>query len=80
MGHLLYLMFRCDGDVMENLEFLWDLNTPQVSFERQGSFRFENLKFNPITSNIFKLFRRIKYKLFIKLSPESSDYFARCIY
>ena len=28
MGHLLYLMFRCDGDVMESLEFLWDLNTP----------------------------------------------------
>ena len=28
MGHLLYLMFRCDGDVMESLKFLWDLNTP----------------------------------------------------
>ena len=31
MGHLLYLMFRCDFDVMENLESLEkfrDLNTP----------------------------------------------------
>ena len=27
MGHLLYLMFRCDGDVMESLEILWELNT-----------------------------------------------------
>ena len=30
MCHLLYLMFRCDGDVMENLEsleILWELNT-----------------------------------------------------
>ena len=34
MGHLLYLMFRCDGDVMESLdfgEFLRDLNTPRVN-------------------------------------------------
>ena len=33
MSHLLYLMFRCDGDVMESLdfgEFLRDLNTPPV--------------------------------------------------
>ena len=33
MGYLLYLMFRCDGDVMESLDFggvLWDLNTPCV--------------------------------------------------
>ena len=33
MGHLLYLMFRCDGDVMENLEILeilWELNTAWV--------------------------------------------------
>ena len=33
MGHLLYLMFRCDGDVMENLDFggfLVHLNTPGV--------------------------------------------------
>ena len=32
MGHLLYLIFRCDFDVMENLERVekfWDLNTPQ---------------------------------------------------
>ena len=27
MNHLLYLMFRCDFDVMENLE---DLNTPII--------------------------------------------------
>ena len=33
MGHLLYLMFRCDFDVMEsleNLEEFGDLNTPVV--------------------------------------------------
>ena len=32
MGHLLYLMFRCDFDVMESLERVekfWDLNAPQ---------------------------------------------------
>ena len=29
MCHLLYLMFRCDGDVMENLEILWKLNTAE---------------------------------------------------
>ena len=29
MSHLLYLMFRCDFDVIEILEFLWDLNTPE---------------------------------------------------
>ena len=32
MRHLLYLMFRCDVDVMENLEwgeFFWELNTAQ---------------------------------------------------
>ena len=31
MDHLLYLMFRCDFDVMESLDFVggfWDLNTP----------------------------------------------------
>ena len=36
MSHLLYLMFRCDFDVMENLDFVggfWDLNTPR-SFRR----------------------------------------------
>jgi len=32
MGHLLYLMFRCDGDVMESLEILWELNTAMVVF------------------------------------------------
>ena len=26
-GHLLYLMFRCDRDVIESLEILWELNT-----------------------------------------------------
>ena len=31
MGHLLYLMFRCDGDVMESLENLWELNTATVA-------------------------------------------------
>ena len=33
MGYLLYLMFRCDFDVMESLDvegFLWNLNTPGV--------------------------------------------------
>ena len=34
MDHLLYLMFRCDFDVMknlENLESLWNLNKPNDS-------------------------------------------------
>ena len=30
MGHLLYLMFRYDFDVMESLENLEDLNTPII--------------------------------------------------
>ena len=33
MSHLLYLMFWCDGDVMESLEFggsFWELNTALV--------------------------------------------------
>ena len=30
MCYLLYLMFRCDFDVMENLKGSWDLNTPLV--------------------------------------------------
>ena len=34
MGHLLYLMFRCDGDVMERLKFLWDLNTAHKRIPR----------------------------------------------
>ena len=36
MGHLLYLIFRCDFDVMEslkNLEELGQLNTAPVSFD-----------------------------------------------
>ena len=37
MDHLLYLMFRCDGDVMKNLEFLWDLNTPQIAISASAS-------------------------------------------
>ena len=36
MSHLLYLMFRCDGDVMESLEFLWDLNTPYGCVQISG--------------------------------------------
>ena len=35
MDHLLHLMFRCDGDVMENLVFcgsFWDLNGACVAF------------------------------------------------
>ena len=34
MDHLLHLMFRCDGDVMENDVFVGvfgDLNTPRIS-------------------------------------------------
>ena len=34
MGHLLYLMFRCDFDVMESLDFVGgfgDLNTPKIA-------------------------------------------------
>ena len=37
MDHLLYLMFRCDGDVMKNLEslkILWELNTASVASSR----------------------------------------------
>jgi len=30
MGHLLYLMFRCNFDVMENLESLGEVNTVLV--------------------------------------------------
>ena len=32
MSHLIYLIFRCDFDVMENLNFMgsfWDLNKPE---------------------------------------------------
>jgi len=34
MGHLLYLMFRCDEHVMkslESLEILWELNTAKAA-------------------------------------------------
>ena len=31
IGHLLYLMFRCDFDVMESLEEFGDLNKPGVT-------------------------------------------------
>ena len=46
MCHLLYLMFRCDGDVMENLDFgrfLGHLNTPVVRHRHatQGMARAE---------------------------------------
>jgi len=30
MSHLLYLMFRCDFDVMESLENSWEVNTAVV--------------------------------------------------
>lgn len=43
-------------------------------------FGFYGLKFSPVITNIFKLFRRIKYKMLIKLSPEPLDYFTRQIY
>ena len=33
MCHLLYLIFRCDRDVMKNLKILWDLNTPKKNGE-----------------------------------------------
>ena len=36
MGHLLYLMFRCDGDVMKNLDFgvvFGHLNTPKEEIQ-----------------------------------------------
>ena len=39
MGHLLYLMFRCDFDVMESLEEFEDLNTP-IERNRQASVTF----------------------------------------
>ena len=38
MTHLLYLMFRCDFDVIESLDvggFLWDLNTPLFFLEQE---------------------------------------------
>ena len=38
MCHLLYLMFRCDVDVVESLELggvFWELNTAHVKFSRE---------------------------------------------
>ena len=32
MGHLLYLMFRCDFDVMENLEKFWRRTQPKQKY------------------------------------------------
>ena len=34
MSHLLYLMFRCDFDVMKNLEILREVNTAHASKRR----------------------------------------------
>ena len=35
MSHLLYLIFRCDFDMMENLEKFGNLNTPRADFDCQ---------------------------------------------
>ena len=34
MGHLLYLMFRCDFDVIESLEEFWEVNTASVQLQQ----------------------------------------------
>ena len=42
MGHLLYLIFRCDFDVMESLIFVggfWDLNGPMSFQVKSAVFR-----------------------------------------
>ena len=36
MEHLLYLIFRCDFDVMKSLEFLWELNTTRGAVSSGG--------------------------------------------
>ena len=38
MSHLLYLMFRCDFDVMENLEEFGEVNTAYVFFSELMQF------------------------------------------
>ena len=45
MGHLLYLMFRCDGDVMESLDLggLRDLNTPHGIKEKFARIGLQTL-------------------------------------
>ena len=51
MGHLLYLMFRCDFDVMESLDFVGifgDLNTPNEKVERLGIDRTERIHRAPV--------------------------------
>ena len=37
MGHLLYLMFRCDFDVMESLENLEEWEGSEYSLSSNGS-------------------------------------------
>ena len=44
MGHLLYLMFRCDFDVMESLESLenlWEVNTAEIKIQRDECERWK---------------------------------------
>ena len=41
MGYLLYLMFRCDFDVMESLENLWEVNTAEVKIQRDECERWK---------------------------------------
>ena len=41
MGHLLYLIFRCDFDVMENLESLWEVNTATLPEHKKQRFMSE---------------------------------------
>ena len=38
MGHLLYLMFRCDFDVMKNLESLEELGKTKYSPSPRGKY------------------------------------------
>ena len=52
MDHLLYLMFRCDGDVMKNLEILWELNTAQAHGVCSSKISHSKLHYSPITSNM----------------------------
>jgi len=55
MGHLLYLMFRCDGDAMESLDFgeVFDASkhTQERAFKYKGSpksrLTYWNVSSNP---------------------------------
>ena len=51
-----------------NRGILLSKSVPAVS--RPGLFGFYGLKFSLVTSNIFRLFTRIKHKMLIELSPE----------